>query len=115
MTVCKYTDKATAFLKDRSDNEKMWQIQIEHECRPNVTSSLIDNMNKYLAHAKIEDTDMPGTVQELKEKYGIIVTITKDNDPYNVGFKQWQLAVYAVGDEDALANTLALLHDYMMW
>ena len=51
----------------------------------------------------------PETIQELKTENGIIITLSGLDDPLEVGWIQWRVAFYVVGDIYALKEAVMML------
>ena len=63
-------------------------------------------MNDFLRSAHAADQDMPTDVRALEDAVGVRLVVSDRTDPEDVGFAQWRVAFYLVGD---LNNFLLLL------
>ena len=73
------------------------------------------SFNDFLQQAARDKSgDQPKSLDELA-KAGIRLVIADSNDPDSVGFVQWRVAFYAVGDDGACLNFLSLFDEYLSW
>jgi len=110
VSVIKYTDHACAFGRDFLPNP-LYQVQMTHECRPGVLTTYIAGIQQFLKDRYAEDESYPQNLHELREQ-GIILTITGVDDPLNVGFVQWRIAMCT--DHDIM-HLLNFIHHYVAY
>ena len=87
------------------DEQKLWQCQIAHPAPRAVTYQFREKLSTFLH----ETPGVPDSIQQLQDECGVRFLIGDRNDPLDVGFVQWRIAFYVVGNEDSLNNFLLLL------
>ena len=109
LSVTKYTDNASACGKEFS-SDPLWQVQVVHDCRPSIFEKFIASIQQYLKDTHdAGQEDFPANLAELREQ-GIVITITNEGDPFQVGFVQWRIACYTDGEP---MNLLNFIHDFI--
>ena len=83
--------------------EKLWQIQIRH---PSITGNLVASMNSFLTDMHQTNASMPASLQQLRADNAILIQLSSTEDPMQIGWQQWRVAVYAAGDLEALQDAL---------
>ncbi len=89
--------------------EPLWQVQVQHTAKPSVLSKLLNSFTAFLTHLRGTNDEVPETIQELKTENGIIITLSGLDDPLEVGWIQWRVAFYVVGDISALKEAVMML------
>ena len=82
-----------------------------HECRPGVFTNYIAGIQQFLKDEYAQDASFPQNLHELREQ-GIVLSISGADDPLNVGFVQWRIAMYTDHDIVYLLN---FIHDYVAY
>ena len=91
----------------------IFQLQIEHDVRNSVVFKFKDRFGQFLKVAHGNDTTIPKTLEELAEQTGIVPVVSGPNDKLGLA-RPWRVAVYTVGDIEAVRNTLCLLDGYFL-
>ena len=112
--VARYGNKASDFLNDWSDNQKLWQVQLTHEATPSLAVNVVAGFNDYLSKLHADDASIPENLVELRKGFGIVLQLTKlEPNPQRAPLKNWRVAFYIAGNSDALQESIALIHGYI--
>ena len=112
VVVCIYkvTDQAGDVWQqyEGHDDVALWQIQICHDARPSATFGIISSFNEFLKQAHKTNDTLPLTLADLR-RAGIMLVLSDQADPDNVGWKQWRVGFYVAGtaQENSLKNFLS--------
>ena len=114
LCVARYGEKASDFLSEWSDNQKLWQVQLTHDATPSLAVNVVTGFNDYLSKLHSDDASMPENLVELRKGFGIVMQLTKlEPNPQNAPLKNWRVAFYIAGNSDALQEGIALIHGYI--
>ena len=110
VVICVYpvTDSAGDLWAQYKDtDEKLWQIQLDHDARPSVSVNIRRSLEEYLKESK---DGLPGTIQKLQSDCGIKLTMSGKEDPDSLGcFVQYRIGFYVAGDIGSLVNFFLFL------
>jgi len=110
----RYSNNAGDILPQYADKKMpLFQLQIEHDVRNSVVFKFKDRFGHFLKVAHGNDATIPKTLEELAEQTGILPFVSGPNDKLGLA-RPWRLAVYTVGDLEAVRNTLCLLDGYFL-
>ena len=106
------TDSAGDLWAQYKDtDEKLWQIQLDHDARPSVSVNIRRSLEEYLKNSSQES--LPDTIQKLQSDCGIKLTMTGKEDPDVLGcFVQYRIGFYVAGDLGSLINFFLFLDGY---
>ena len=114
VVICVYpvTDSAgDLWAQFKDTNEKLWQVQVDHDARPSISVNIRRSFEEYLKENGGSEAD---TIQNLQSKAGIKLTMTGKDDTDSLGcFVQYRIAWYVAGGPAALENFFLLFDGYM--
>ena len=100
VVICVYpvTDCAGDLWAQYKDtDEKLWQIQVDHDARPSISVNIRRSLEEYLKDASAEG-GLPETIQKLQSDCGIKLTMTGKDDTDSLGcFVQYRIGFYVAG------------------
>ena len=111
-TVYPVTDSAGDLWSQYKDtDEKLWQIQVDHDARPSISVNIRRSLEEYLKDSK---DGLPETIQKLQSECGIKLTMTGKDDTDNIGcFVQYRIGFYVAGDVGSLVNFFLFFDGYL--
>ena len=120
VVICVYpvTDCAgDLWAQFKDSNEKLWQVQVDHDARPSISVNIRRSFEEYLKEAaQGGGTTEIDTIQKLQSEAGIKLTMTGKDDNDSLGcFVQYRIGWYIAGDTDALVNFFLLFDGYLQY
>ena len=112
VVVYKYSDNARLLIENWP-NVVLWEIILQHLCRPSVTFNILLNFPDYLRRANLAEGVLPQTLRELDTNFNMRIVIKPRADPQQI-FDATCVAFYVAGTEADAKNAINILDSFFV-